>query len=1277
MAEQARVGARFELIARVGAGSFGEVWRAKDDCSGRDVAVKRLHGHLDEPSSVARFLREATALSRVRNENVVEYVAHGTDEGGKPWVATEWLDGTDFGRLRSMPRVTRRRMLEVLREVAQGAGALHRAGLVHRDLKPTNVFVPLDGGPTRVVDLGVAHVVDGSMLTESGAILGTPAYMSPEQVRGDRVDPRADLWSIGVMIFEFVAGETPFASPHAVAVLGRVLLDPAPPLASVDPGAPSRLDTLVASLLDKDPSRRPSSATYIVEEITRILEDPAYVEWLDSAPRYNPGLDETVASGSANTNTRGERRWVAMIAAQMAEPERDDWARRCEGVGARVEVVRGAVLAGFGMQHARGDELNLAARFALASREQGGAVALVAGWAELRGGSVSAGALIDRVATLLDRAKSHEVLAWLDGAERLDDRFDLESVDAHTVRIVSARSQAIGEGASEREHKVLGQSVAMVGRDKELALLHALVAESIVEQSARCALVVGDAGIGKSRLLAELRARARTLEAPPFWLVLRGDPMSSDVPLAMLTDALRDLARVTDEKNAEAQTLSWAEQWLGRPLSASLRDGMLSLFGVSDTTFERPALHSADAHHERSERDMEALSAIVAAALARRPLVLAVEDLHWADRATVDALALLFGRFSEQPLTLLAVARPEVSVRYPTLWRSVARTELRLPPLSDRASEALISSVMALDPEQRRSLVRRAGGNPLFLEELVRARAGGLVALPAAVHTVLQARLDALGPEVRRVAQTASVFGPTFWSEGVAALRGSRSVGSALIALERAELVTMRSSSRVAHCTEYTFSHALARDAAYQMLVENERELLHARAAEWLVSVGERDPALLAQHLSAAARPLDAAEQFRRAAQKALSESAFRDAVEHCSRALQLQPKGDGAIEALLLRATARDALGETEAMLADAETARDSNGSDPTFAIRAQAVCAEALFALGRLNDADEALRAVLEESHASFVAARVQALVRLAEVDIANGRGSEAVALIDEAVSWLDDAGAGYELLRVRARRVRAMARLAAGDAPASLRESRRALADAEVLGNRAAIVEVRATYALLLLRGGFIDEARRECQRAQADAELVRAAALRMFVSLVFCEVVAETAPLHEAVQHCAQTSSEANAAGRRRFAQWCDARRATLQALEGGPVAPSLDAGDGVGGVVAMISAAMASEWLRVGELELAAETISRAVGALGPRAESLQGESFVRWVQARVLLAQGRERDADVLLSSVRERLERKAARFGNGPERAQYLRGTKARRALVALIERRLGLAAK
>ncbi len=1273
----ARVGARFELVARVGAGSFGEVWRARDASSGRFVAVKRLHGHLDDPAAVARFLREATALSRVRNEHVVEYIAHGADDNGRPWLATEWLDGTDFTRLRAMPRVTRRRMLTVMREVALGTAALHAAGLVHRDLKPSNVFVPLDGGATRVVDLGVAHVLDGSILTDAGAILGTPSYMAPEQVRGDRVEPRADLWSMGVMLFELVAGETPFASPHAVAVLGRVLLDPAPPLASIDPSVPARLDALVCALLDKDPGGRPASALAVAAEITAVLDESASSDWLDGAPRYSPGLDDTVASPSSNPSARGERRWVAMLAATIAPERRQGWAHRCESAGARVEKVRGATLAAFGMQQARGDELFVAARSALAASELGGAVALVAGWAEVRGGTVTAGSLIDRVVAVLDRAKPGEALVLLDGAERLVDRFNLLDVDECTARLLSARTVSGEDEAHHDRHRVLGQSVAVVGRDKELALLCALVHESYTEQSARCALIIGEAGIGKSRLLSELRVRTRQIESAPQWIVLRGDPMTSDVPLGMLSDGLRELARVGVGAGARERAIWWATELMGGSISALVREGVLSLFGFGCDETDEPSGLPSGATNERPDRAMHALWSIMSAAVAKRPIVIAVEDLHWADRATVDALAMLFSRLSEQPLTLLAVARPEVAQRYPTLWRSVARTELRLAPLSERASEALVSSVLTLEPDQRKSLVRRAGGNPLFLEELVRARASGLVTLPAAVHAVLQARLDALGPEVRRVAQTASVFGPTFWSEGVAALRGARTVGAALVALERAELVTMRASSRVAHCTEYAFSHALARDAAYAMLVESEREGLHGRAAEWLSSVGERDPALLAQHLSAAGRSADAAEQYRRAAQLALGDSAFRDAVEHCSRALQLLPAGDGAIEALLLRASARDSLGETEAMLADAEGARCAVSADPTLAIRARAIGAEALFSLGRLDEADQALRAVLEESHASFVAARVQALVRLAEVDTANCRGSEADALIDEALSWLENAGPGFDVLRVRARRARVVARYSAGDLSGALREARLALGDAEALANRAAIVEVRATLGWILVRLGRFEAAYAELKQARVEVEQVRALGLRALIELTCAGLAAETLPRDEALQHIEQARAIARESGRTRLEQLAEMRVAMLEALDDSQASERRVELPRIGVAAAVCHAAGASEQLRRGDLERAAELTARAVQALGPRAEAFEGESFVRWVQARLLLAQGRTRDADVLLSSAKERIERKASRFSNPAERAQYIAGSKARRALGALIERRLGAAPK
>jgi tRNA A-37 threonylcarbamoyl transferase component Bud32/tetratricopeptide (TPR) repeat protein len=1273
-----RVAGRFELLTRVGAGAFGEVYRAIDHETSQLVAVKRLHGHLDEPVTVVRFVREAVALSRVRSANVVGYVAHGSDDidgRSRPWLVTEWIDGIDLGRLRASRKTDRGTILRALRDVLRGASAMHRAGLVHRDLKPSNVFVPSDGGPTKIVDLGVAHIVDGTVLTDAGAILGTPAYMSPEQVRGERVDARSDLWSVGVMLFEAVAGETPFGSVHAVAVLGRVLLDPAPMLASVDPAVPLALDAMVAALLDKDPARRPGDALSVAALLDQVLEDSDSRDWLAGSTRASgPHDDGSASTGSAAvSNPRDERRWVAMLAARIDPARHDTWAKRCMAAGARVELVSGATLAGFGLAKGRGDELVMAARFALEARASGASVALVAGWAEVIRGSAVAGALVDRVASVLDRAGRGEVLAQSDGAERLDEHFELEPVSDGIVRIVDVRQSSIEADDGAVESRLLGRRIAAVGREKELALLAALVSECAQEQTARAALVTGDAGIGKSRLLAELRTRTRSIEPSPRWIVLRGDPMMSDVPHAMLTRGLRSIAALddarADDASAECTALAWAKS-VGFEPTGDLREAFLSLLGVSTDGVDAQE-RRATPLSETTQRELDALVSMLRAMLARRPLVLAVEDLHWADRATVDALGRVFDECSSAPLALLAVARPELSARYPVLWRGMARTELRLSPLSERACEALVSSAIDIDVDERRALVRRAGGNPLFLEELVRARAAGLVALPAAVQSLLQARLDALGADVRGVAQCASVFGPTFWLEGVAALRGARGVGAALIALERAELVKQRPVSRLAHCTEYAFSHALARDAAYAMLVESDRRSLHSHAADWLGSVRARDPAVLAQHFAAAGRTLEAAEQLRRAAHQALAESAYGDAVEHCTRALEFTATRDESVETLLMRASAYDALGRPEAMRADAEAARDS-ATDATQSIRARALCAEALFALGSLEEADRSLRAVLEESHASLVGARVQAVVRLAEVSIASGRASEGDAVIDEALSWLEDAGTGFDVLRLRARRVRAQARFAAGDPAGGLAEARHSLHDAEALGHRASIAEGRINLVSMLVRVGRHEEAGRQLELARGEVDAVRAPALRAVLEAVRAAFECETTSINASILACEQAAERARDCGWRRLAEQSIVRAAMHLTLEGARSRDLSPSSPALGGVLAALATAIeAAQLLNNGEVERALDASERAGQALGPRAEMLEGESFVRWVQARCLLRVGRRRDADALLVRAKERLERKASRF-RPDERPQFMAATAARRALMALVAERI-----
>jgi hypothetical protein len=1258
------VGGRFELVARIGAGSFGEVWRALDRATNRWVAVKRLHGHLDEAAAIARFVRESVALSRVQSSYVVGHVDHGTDEQGRPWLATEWIDGEDLAKIRRGHTADRRRMLEVMVDAAKGTEALHAAGLVHRDLKPSNVFVSRDGGEGRVVDLGVAHLIGGTALTDVGAILGTPAYMAPEQVRGEAVDLRADLWSLGVMLFELVAGETPFESAHAVAVLGRVLLDPAPPLASIDPEVPGRLAALVAALLDKDASRRPANAGEVVRELSAILQDPANASWLTRDPRREPSEAARSDPSSTYAAVRGERRWIAVLAARFDGTAPQGWLTACEAAGAQVERVRDATLVAFGLTSGRGDELQVAARIALGARAARGAAALVAGWTDVVGGSAIAGALIDRAAEVLDLAGRSEALVALEGAERLEETFDLEVREPGIARLMAARRHSVLLEEDRASHKVLGRVVAAVGREKELALLSALFAESVSERSARAALFIGEAGIGKTRLLSELRQRLKSDPAFPRWFIVRGDPMIADTPHAMLARALRMSAGADEVEGSGDAVLRWAESFSGHPLNDRTREGLLGLVdGVGPDDRLDPSEHR--------QREYEVLLTLLRGSLSMRPLIIAVEDLHWADRATVDTLGRLFADCADEAFVLLAVARPELSSRHPTLWRSMARTELRLAPLSERASEALVRAVIDLPPDERRALVRRAGGNPLFLEELVRARAAGLLTLPAAVHAVLQARLDALGPDVRRVAQAASVFGLTFWSEGVAALRGARSTGAALGALERAELVSLVPRSRLAHCTEYAFSHALARDAAYAMLVDAERRALHGRAAEWLSSCGERDPATLGQHLAAAGRAGEAASQFRSAAQQALSESAFADADAHCALGLAAEPDGPETVETLLLRASAREALGRPMEMLGDAERARDNPSANAMQVIRARSLCAGAQLAVGDLVSADRALRALLEETHATLVSARVQALVGLAEVDVASGRASEGDVLIDEALSWLDEAGEGFELLRLRARRGRALARVCAGDVAGALQEARASLRDAEVLRNRAAVAEGRTLLGSILVRAGEAVAAKVELERTRREVEAIAAPALRVAFESAWASSVTETESL-VAARHVGERAAEvARECGRALFVQLAVIRVAMAEVLAGEPVRMELaQAPLGVlGGPWRSIQAA---ESLRRGALSSALAEAEGAMTELGPRAELLEGEAFVRWVHVRALLAAGRDRDGDAALLRAKERMERKARRLASVEARAQYVHGVAARRALERLWTERL-----
>jgi serine/threonine protein kinase len=254
----------YEIIVAIGAGGMGEVYRASDSRLGRDVALKILPQHLSQnPQSLARFLREIKTLAALSHPNLLTIFDTGA-EGGTYYAVTELLVGESLGsRLKRGP-VPWRKAVEIGVSLAEGIGAAHAKGITHRDLKPANIFLTQDGR-VKILDFGLAHRetapigMDEETQTESGTVLGTPGYMSPEQVRGLPAGPPSDVFSLGCVLYEMIAGRRAFAGGSLAESMSSILRDtPAPPATGRD--APPELNRLILRCIEKNSEERLQSA---------------------------------------------------------------------------------------------------------------------------------------------------------------------------------------------------------------------------------------------------------------------------------------------------------------------------------------------------------------------------------------------------------------------------------------------------------------------------------------------------------------------------------------------------------------------------------------------------------------------------------------------------------------------------------------------------------------------------------------------------------------------------------------------------------------------------------------------------------------------------------------------------------------------------------------------------------------------------------------------------------------------------------------------------------
>ena len=268
------VGGRYRLGDVIGRGGMAEVRHATDVRLDRDVAVKRLRPDLAaDPAFEARFRREAQAAAALDAPTIVAVYDTGEDENGVPWIVMEYVDGRTLRDiLTTEGRLLPQRALEVTADVCSALEVAHDAGMVHRDIKPANVMLT-SRGEVKVMDFGIARAAAGneSTMTRTESVIGTAAYLSPEQARGEHVDARSDIYSTGCLLYELVTGSPPFTGDSAVAVAYQhVREDPRPP-SEFDAALPKDVDAVVLKAMAKNPANRYQSADEMREDLLRAV----------------------------------------------------------------------------------------------------------------------------------------------------------------------------------------------------------------------------------------------------------------------------------------------------------------------------------------------------------------------------------------------------------------------------------------------------------------------------------------------------------------------------------------------------------------------------------------------------------------------------------------------------------------------------------------------------------------------------------------------------------------------------------------------------------------------------------------------------------------------------------------------------------------------------------------------------------------------------------------------------------------------------------------------
>ena len=806
---------------------MGRVFRAQDRQLGRQVALKQIRPELAQQAKVRqRFLREARAAASLSHPSIVQ-IHDILEVDGADWIIMEWLEGCPLSRVGSQIQGDWCQVLEWGCQIAGGLACAHGQGIVHRDLKAENVLLTATGA-IKVLDFGLAKRVDldneGGDSTD-GRVLGTPRVMSPEQVRGQRVDAKTDLFALGVLLYELLSGVSPFLGPDSVATFARVCSHRQRPLLKIVAGLPDVVSNLVDRLLAKDADRRPADGREVEEELRCILRRAVLEEGepnlrVEATPQPT-GFESARRSGQLPRPWRlsGERRMVCVIVCELRDvathlegamshvPLFQQWTlETMERFGGKVAEVQGhRATCIFGRLSAHGDEVRRAMASATGLHRQ-----IVARGLKLRAGV-------------------HAGMAWVSW-EVGDRRLRLEPMLGDLVDVAHDVAEGVDDGVVLSSE---GRDWLSVTEDESKEILHLSGPEPFVGRQRELGLLLdrwrlarhgnfqvvrlsGGRGIGKSRLLAELRRRVHGADAAARWLDIPGLPETQGRAFASLAGPVSDLLGIGGDATPQEISETLAEH-LGDSVSLDLARH------VGD------ALHGLGPEEHRGGEIIEVLLACLEAAIVDRPTVVCLDDSEWLDPATMAWVEGLVDNPSPRPLLVVLTSR---SSKTGGAGTQIGTTRLVLSRLQDHHMTDLAEAELGSDHGAVRRIVRLAEGVPWFVVELCRQAKASipfrqlrhLQAVPPPILVYFAARLDALGL-AKEVAMVGATLGRRFQARELAELLQTQ---SQVLAQDLSRLVEAGVLERTRE-SSFRFRYELARRAAAACMLPADRRILLRR----------------------------------------------------------------------------------------------------------------------------------------------------------------------------------------------------------------------------------------------------------------------------------------------------------------------------------------------------------------------------------------------------------------------------------------------------------------